>query len=307
MWELSLGQYDLYFILYNLLIYSFLGWIYESTFVSIKSKTVINRGFLNGPLIPIYGFGATLVYLLLAPFKSRYLLIFVLSIVIATVLEFLTSYLLEKIFHAIWWDYSKFKYNIQGRVCVAVSLFWGGLSLIMLYGMQPIITNIIDGIPRNYGEKIGYIFIFGIIADLILTVVSTIHMDKMLSGMQKLREELSQYLEGTRLYGTKEEVLSKISNLKIGDMAQSFKSIIDDYMDRFDKKTDKKEGVNPAVSVDDMESRFKSFLLKYQLIINTTKLINKRILKAFPNFKSIDHEYPLKDVKDKMFKNRKNK
>lgn len=307
MWDFLFGQYDLYFVFYNLLLYSFLGWIYESAYISIKNRSFINRGFLIGPIIPIYGFGATMVYLFLAPYKKHYFIIFIAGIAIATILEFFTSFLLEKIFHAVWWDYSKKKFNIQGRVCVAVSLFWGLLSLIMMYGLQPMISNVIERIPRNNGIQLSYLLIFIFTLDLISTVIATLRLEQMLSGMQKLREELSQYIEGTRLYGTKEDVMTKIANLKIGDMAQNFKSAIEDYMDRFDKKTEKKEDLNANVTPVEIENRFTTFLSKYQLIINTTKLINKRILKAFPNFKSIDHEYPLKDVKDKMFKNRKSK
>ena len=100
-----------------LMIYSIIGWIYESTLCSITNKKLINRGFLNGPYCPIYGSGAILVILILGRIKNPVLLFFLGALVTCS-LEYLTSYVMEKLFHARWWDYSQRKFNINGRVCL---------------------------------------------------------------------------------------------------------------------------------------------------------------------------------------------
>ena len=92
MWTWKICNFELYFLFYNFMLYSFFGWIYESTFVSVKNRTLVNRGFLNGPVIPIYGAGATIVYMFLAPIQDRASYVFVGGMLIATILEYITSY-----------------------------------------------------------------------------------------------------------------------------------------------------------------------------------------------------------------------
>lgn len=307
MWGIMLDSFSMYYLFYCFIIYSFVGWIYESVLVSIKSKAFINRGFLNGPLIPIYGVGATSVFLCLHLYQNRPILVFILGMMIATILEYITSCLLEKVFHATWWDYNKFRFNFQGRICLPVSLFWGILSVLMMEIFQPNVSILIDRIPRKYGELLGYSIMLLVVVDLIITVVCTIHLERILTAMQKLREDITQYIESTRIYGTKEEVMSKLSNLKLTDMIGSFRNTIEERVEPL-KRSERREEASADASVDELESRFRTFILKYQSAINATKAINKRILKAFPNYRSIDHEYPLKDLKDKIFKkNKKNK
>ncbi len=107
--------------------FSFFGWIYESTFVSIRDRKLINRGFLTGPLLPLYGTGATLVYVTLRPLEAHPSLLFISGMAIATITEYIVALLLEKLTHAKWWDYSNEPYNFQGRVALIPSLFWGFL------------------------------------------------------------------------------------------------------------------------------------------------------------------------------------
>lgn len=152
MWEARFFGFEFYFLVYNFFLYSFCGWIYESTLVSIQHKTWVNRGFLNGPIVPIYGAGATAVYLFLSGIPDEPVLIFVIGMLVATVLEYLTSYVMEKLFHAKWWDYSNYKYHFQGRICLLASLLWGFLSLLMMDVLQPFMNSVIASIPRRAGE-----------------------------------------------------------------------------------------------------------------------------------------------------------
>lgn len=99
-------------------IYAFLGWVSECIYCSIGHKKIINRGFLNGPVCPIYGFGALIVIFFLKRYENNVLELFLYGIIVTSILEYITGYLLEMIFNTTWWDYSRKKFNIKGRVCL---------------------------------------------------------------------------------------------------------------------------------------------------------------------------------------------
>lgn len=149
MWDFTILGVDFYHIVQWFFLYSFLGWLWETTLVSVKNHKFVNRGFINGPFCTIYGCGALSVYLILRPLEGKWVLLFVGGIVVATALEYVTAVLMETIFHTSWWDYSDSKFNFQGeyawghlldgaflRCCYSgrFSLLWSGLSGFILYG-----------------------------------------------------------------------------------------------------------------------------------------------------------------------------
>ena len=127
MWDFTINGVDFYHIANWFYIYSFLGWLWETCYVSVRKGKLINRGFINGPLCTIYGCGALAVYLILLPISDNLLLLFVGGVVVATALEYVTAVLMENIFHTSWWDYSDNKFNFQGRICLGCSLGGGCL------------------------------------------------------------------------------------------------------------------------------------------------------------------------------------
>lgn len=131
------------------LIYSILGWISEVIYGFIFGKKFINRGFLIGPMCPIYGFGAIIMMLYLTQYRENPLTVFIMGAVICTVLEYITSYLMEKIFKARWWDYSNYKFNVNGRVCLYLSCLFGLGGVITVCFINPIIINLIKLIPNT--------------------------------------------------------------------------------------------------------------------------------------------------------------
>ena len=132
-------KYFLYFI-----IYSFIGWLMEVVLKSKDEHKFVNRGFLIGPICPIYGFGVLLIILLVGNSKSDLLAVFLKSILVCSVLEYFTSYFMEKLFHARWWDYSKNKYNINGRICLETMLPFGILSTIVIYVVHPLVIKFVS-------------------------------------------------------------------------------------------------------------------------------------------------------------------
>lgn len=170
-----------------LMIYSIIGWIYESTLCSITNKKLINRGFLNGPYCPIYGSGAILVILILGRIKNPVLLFFLGALVTCS-LEYLTSYVMEKLFHARWWDYSQRKFNINGRVCLIGAVVFGAFSVALNLGLHPLVKGLTDKLsPLALHITCGVLFVI-FATDCIVTI-------KGFAGFREKLEELSEFID----------------------------------------------------------------------------------------------------------------
>ena len=152
MWNLTVCGIDFYHLMNWLIIYSFFGWVWETCYVSVKSGKFVNRGFINGPLCTIYGFGAVSVYMILRPFSDNLLYLYLGGVVVATALEYVTAVLMESIFHTSWWDYSDNKFNFQGRICLGASLGWGAFTVILFKVLHPLVESIVILYPVDVGE-----------------------------------------------------------------------------------------------------------------------------------------------------------
>ena len=152
MWDLTVCGIDFYHLMNWLIIYSFFGWVWETCYVSVKSGKFVNRGFINGPLCTIYGFGAVSVYVILRPFSDNLLYLYLGGVVVATALEYVTAVLMESIFHTSWWDYSDNKFNFQGRICLGASLGWGAFTVILFKVLHPLVESIVILYPVYVGE-----------------------------------------------------------------------------------------------------------------------------------------------------------
>ena len=137
----------IYFLLF--LIYSFCGWAIEVIGKLIEKKKFINRGFLIGPYCPIYGFGALAITFLLKKYTNDGIALFIMAIVICGILEYITSYLMEKLFKARWWDYSQKKFNINGRVCLDTIIPFGLLGIFIMYVSNPFFLDILNKMPST--------------------------------------------------------------------------------------------------------------------------------------------------------------
>lgn len=225
---------ELYFLI--VISYSVLGWIMEVVVKFVEYKRIINRGFLVGPYCPIYGLGALLVTIFLGGYLDRPVLLFVLGLVVVTSLEYLTSVIMEKVFHARWWDYSNDRFNINGRVCLVTMVFFGILSLGVLYIGNPffmkLYSSLSDKALFNVCLVCGIILLLDFITSTIILV--TFRKDREAFFAEDNTEEMSAKV--------RKEAISKISwgqkrliiafpNLKhVGDkLKKNAKWAIDEY------------------------------------------------------------------------------
>ena len=156
--------YFLYFI-----IYSFIGWCLEVFDKFFEFKRFINRGFLIGPICPIYGFSVLFILLLIGDNSNDFLSVFLKSIFICSILEYFTSFTMEKLFKARWWDYSKYKFNINGRICLETTLPFGLLGCVMVYIVHPNIIKLVNIIPYEVRIMITIILLIIFIIDNIIS------------------------------------------------------------------------------------------------------------------------------------------
>ena len=152
------------------LIYSFGGWLIETIGDFIKQKKFINRGFLMGPYCPIYGTGVILITLLLNKYTNDIVALFFLSTILCGFLEYFTSFIMEKMFKSRWWDYSKMKYNINGRICLETLVLFGFAGVLILHFSNPFLLAIISKIPKVPLHVISSILVFIFITDFIISL-----------------------------------------------------------------------------------------------------------------------------------------
>lgn len=177
-------------------IYSFLGWICEVIYCSIPVKKFINRGFLNGPVCPVYGFGALFVIYIMEWLNiDSPILIFIFGGVIASVIEFIADILLEYVFHTRLWNYSNRKFNIKGRVCLLNSTLFATLSLVLLEIIHPLMVLFISKFSNLVIILVASLFLIIFIVDMSLTVNEVINLNIALKNMnilEKLKKEFNK-------------------------------------------------------------------------------------------------------------------
>ncbi len=249
-------------LVYNILyiiIYSFLGWICEVIYCYILDHKFTNRGFLNGPLCPVYGFGAIFVITFLDKYKNNVFLVFIIGIIITSALEYVTSVILEVSFHTKWWDYSNHKFNIHGRVCLLNSTLFGILSVILIEFINPLIVKLVYDFPKKSIYFITCTLLTLITIDFVLTVASMLKLNDKLDKLNALSYEFEE-LGVSFIEKTEKDLEYAINKLK-------------------DEKSNK----------EDLLYRINE--------LRKGGIIQRRLLKAFPNMKHKIHNDVLEKLK----------
>ena len=178
-------KYFLYFV-----IYSFAGWCIEMVYQSIKDKHIVNRGFLIGPLCTIYGYGVLLIILLIGTNTKDLLAVFLKAILVCSILEYMTSYVMEKLFKARWWDYSDEKFNINGRICLGTMIPFGLGGTLIVYVIHPMIVNFVNRFSMNTLTIVSAIIFVIFLADNIISFGVLNKIKKQINYVKKDSTEL---------------------------------------------------------------------------------------------------------------------
>ena len=169
--------------------YSIFGWCYEVVLEFVARQKLVNRGFLMGPYCPIYGVGAFLVLLLFRDSSINPIALFLASAAICTALEYFTSYWMERLFHARWWDHSKKHFQINGRVCLEGFLAFGAMSVILVYWAKPALNSLFSYLPELCVIIIAAVLTVWVAFDVIRSILSALHLSQKLKRLQKNWEE----------------------------------------------------------------------------------------------------------------------
>lgn len=183
--------FSLYDTILLFFIYSFLGWCVEVAFVAVTLGTVENRGFLNGPVCPIYGCGMLGVLMALSPMSDKWILLFLGGMIICSAVELFGGWILNKIFHMRWWDYTDKPFNIGGYVCLGFSIMWGIAVVFAVRMVHPFIMAGLNKIPHLVGNILICILIIIFVADMIVTLKNLIGIKRSLGQLDKIADELN--------------------------------------------------------------------------------------------------------------------
>ena len=306
-----LSAMSIYFILLYFFVYGFLGWCTEVGFAAFKTHHFVNRGFLNGPICPIYGVGVTAVITILTPYKSDIIVLYILSVVLVTVLEGVTGWAMDKIFHNKWWDYSDMPLNIGGYVCLLFSIVWGFACLFIIYFIQPLVHDLLAFIPTIVGIILIIILGITLIADLYVTASTIFKFNRRLAAMEKIAAEMHEISEqiGQEIFEKTIRAMDRqeASKEKLATATDEFKEKMQDTASGLKEKTqgtafELKERALDARErsqeiSEELRSRIASLHTRYHESTDKPSRISRRLMNAFPKMESRQHKESLEVLK----------
>ena len=195
--------FSLYHVLAFFLIYSCTGWCLEVIFAAATTGQLVNRGFLNGPVCPIYGFGMVIVLFALTPLQGSVLLLYIGGVILPSALELVGGWALYKLYHTRWWDYSDFPFNIGGYICLEFSLLWGVGTLVVMRIVHPVVAGLVDMVPPFVGFVVMCVLYAVYAADVVVTAFAASGLAKTLDAMEQLADSIHAVSDAmTQLLGT---------------------------------------------------------------------------------------------------------
>lgn len=244
------------------IVYAFLGWVCEDIYCGIGKRKFINRGFLYGPYCPIYGFGALLVIYPLLMVSKHPIVVFIFGMVLTSILEYITSFVMEKLFATRWWDYSTYPFNINGRICLQNSLLFGLMALVVVYGLHPIVSRFVERIPLGFLVIFLIMFTIFFVIDIVNTVIVLLRRKKVFLKLKEDIDELRAQFESDR-------------------------DLLNEEFERW---------INDHKELDVVRNRIQK---RVEMI---DELRKKHIVRAFPDLKLSDQLNQLQDIVKKLTK-----
>ena len=212
-----MASYHVYQLLWIFFVYSLIGWCGEAAMAAVRRHKFVNRGFVSGPLCPVYGAGAAAVAVFLPELHDRLFFLFLGGMIVTTFVEYLTGRLLELIFHRKWWDYSDEKFNLDGYVCLKNSAIWGLCSVLMICFFDPLLCRLIDLIPRLAGNILLWILGVLLVIDAVGSGIAVLGLKKKQSRITQITEELhktSKLLENALTTRIQRRMVSAFPNIE---------------------------------------------------------------------------------------------
>lgn len=286
----------IYEIIWIFMIYAVIGWCSEVAYATLDTGKFINRGFLNGPYCPIYGCGVLLVIVVLTPLKSNLLILYLGSVLLTSLIEYITGYILEKAFHNKWWDYSDKPYNIKGYICLKFSLFWGFACSFIVLILHPIIFEFIQAMPDILGIVILCVIVGCFAIDCGITIATILKLNQRI----KLMNEIA-----TKIHSISDEIGEGIYENVAGALGKTEKfaeTHEEDILKIAEKKdeitgsiTEKTQEVKIGIEVRKIE--MEKLKNQYKKLMEEKIFGHNRLIKAFPKMTSSYYNETLQKLK----------
>ena len=251
------------------ILFSFIGWISEVIYVGVTSAhKFVNRGFLHGPLCPVYGFGGVVILMLPPSLYATWIPLFFASMILCTIVEYFVSWLMEKLFHTRWWDYSHYKIQLNGRICLLNSILFGFLGVVVIHFVYPLMIDLLNSLGQTLINISGMIILAVLSVDIFFTVRKLVDFANVMKKLKEFGETLNSH------YG-QEEWFKK----------GSFMEMINSVIERAENRT---------------EEFSQKILEKIDKVQNLHLPSVEPFLKKFPSIKSTKYKEELNMIKEKF-------
>ncbi len=290
------GRAGMYLLLWIFFIYAFLGWCTEVGYAALITGKFVNRGFLNGPVCPIYGFGVVIVLACLTPLKDNLPILFLGSVLLTSALEWLTGFVLEKIFHERWWDYSDEPFNLGGYICLRFSIAWGFACLFVVKMLHPTVLFVIRIIPHTLGLVLLGLLSAVMAVDLAATVQAIAGINRRLQRIDELAVKIKA---ASNDFG--EDLADKV--LDAAERGAEMREELDVWMDEAAQRREDAQA----------HLREKKAALRAQLVewkeslqeqMSWEGFGQRRLLRAFPKMRSTDYKAALERLRRSLERRR---
>ncbi|MDD6656263.1 MAG: hypothetical protein PUE95_03005 [Lachnospiraceae bacterium] len=289
MYHYNLQEWLLFFF-----IYCFLGWCWESCYVSAKKHQWVNRGFMKGPFLPIYGFGALSVLIATLPVRPFPVLVFVFGMLGATALELVTGICMEKLFHVRYWDYSNQKFNYKGHICLTSSIAWGAFSLAMIYGFHKPIEKLVLSIPFVWLDILTTVLTVIVAADFAISFKTAMELRAILDNMERIKDEMKRLQK-------RAEVIEAFLADDFHDAKENFKEEMQERKDNLiEGLQERKE--DAKAQLQEIRDKQKYYLEKKKYSMSDNSAI-ANLLRRNPSAVSGRHALAFKEYRDKLIEN----
>lgn len=245
--------------------YCFFGWCFESAYVSLKSRRFVNRGFMRGPFLPLYGTGGIMMLLVSMPFADNIFLMYLAGCVGATLLEYITGVLMEALFKVRYWDYSNQKFNFQGHICLGSSLAWGGLTIFMTEILHKTVERLALMIPSTILMVVTLLLTCYIVSDFTLSFKAAIDLRDVLIKMEKAKDELKHLQK--RL-----DVLIAIADSEFEEKREESRQAL---VAKLEERIDACKRIiqeKPAEHLGNIKDEFDDIILKYRMNLQQNRI-----------------------------------
>lgn len=308
----------MYQFLWIFFVYAFLGWCTEVSYAALRTGKFVNRGFLNGPVCPIYGCGVVVVLAGLEPLKGNFVLLFLGSVVLTSALEWATGFVLEKLFRQRWWDYSDKPFNLGGYICLEFSIMWGFACLFVVDILHPSIEFFIRLIPHTLGWVLLGLFSAAMAVDLAATVRTIAKLNRQLDQIDQLARRLKTASNefGENLADRVLEAAEKSADWKEdwNSAAEEWAQRRAEFQERLeDELAQKREQMEDGLRQhaqeraarlqaghDRARAELDAWREKLQTQLDSRAFGQRRLMAAFPKMRSTSHRQAMEQLRRRM-------